>query len=69
MVMGSIPGDGAANSTKIFLLFRDLHKHSGYTSTLLTGQGNIHVLRNHKGGREEDSQMLMFAYVGGGQGG
>ena len=28
--------------------------------------GNIHVLRNHKGGREGVSQMLTFAYVGGG---
>ena len=27
--------------------------------------GNIHVLRNHKGGREGVSQMLTFAYVGG----
>ena len=42
MVMGSIPSDGPANSTEIvgFLLFRDLQKHSGYTSTLLTGQAN-----------------------------
>ena len=28
--------------------------------------GNIHVLRKHKGGREGVSQMLTFAYVGGG---
>ena len=28
--------------------------------------GNIHVLRKHKGGREGVSQMLMFAYGGGG---
>ena len=27
--------------------------------------GNIHVLRNHKGGREGVSQMLTIAYVGG----
>ena len=30
--------------------------------------GNIHVLRNHKGGREGVSQMLTIAYGGGGQG-
>ena len=30
--------------------------------------GNIHVLRNHKGGREGVSQMLTFAYAGGGGG-
>ena len=30
--------------------------------------GNIHVLRNHKGGRRGVSQMLTFAYVGGGGG-
>ena len=28
--------------------------------------GNIHVLRKHKGGREGVSQMLTFAYEGGG---
>ena len=31
-----------------------------------TIQGNIHVLRKHKGGREGVSQMLTFAYGGGG---
>ena len=29
------------------------------------GLGNIHVLRNHKGGREGVSQMLTFPYRGG----
>ena len=29
-------------------------------------RGNIHVLRKHKGGREGVSQMLTFAYRGGG---
>ena len=34
----------------------------------ILGLGNIHVLRNHKGGREGVSKMLTFAYAGGGGG-
>ena len=58
------------HSLFIFIIYTYLvlamNKKYNVFFVLRHAQGNIHVLRKHKGGREGVSQMLTFAYKGGG---
>ena len=61
----STKGGGRGSAKCLRLLMRGGGGHT-VLKLFLFLFGNIHVLRKHNGGREGVSQMLTFAYVGGG---